>query len=176
VLFFIADVLQAESRQGLFLALYFVAAQRACRCGSALGGDRQGARMGDRDAGGDRAFVWAAFLGPGDVVAFAIICALSGWRSAPISRCRRRSSPTSSTAAGRWRRPARTSASGRSPPSSTWRLPRHRPAPARDARLHPGASDAAALGALAFVYAAVPAPSSSPRRHARLVCRAQSRG
>lgn len=79
VLFFIADVLQAESRQGLFLALYFIAGAAGMplwiRLSAAIGKVRAWAlAMVTAIA----AFVWAAFLGPGDVHAFAIICALSG--------------------------------------------------------------------------------------------------
>ena len=79
VLFFIADVLQAESRQGLFLALYFVAGAAGMplwiRLSAAIGKVRA---WGIAMLAAIGAFVWAALLGPGDVVAFAIICALSG--------------------------------------------------------------------------------------------------
>jgi Na+/melibiose symporter-like transporter len=79
VLFFIADVLDAESRQGVFLALYFVA--------GAVGMPlwvRLSARLGKPLAWlvamglAMTAFVWASRLGAGDTTAFAIICALSG--------------------------------------------------------------------------------------------------
>jgi Na+/melibiose symporter-like transporter len=79
VLFFVADVLQAESRQGLFLALYFVAGAAGMplwiRLSSAIGKVRAWAIA---MLAAIAAFVWAALLGPGDVTAFAIICALSG--------------------------------------------------------------------------------------------------
>lgn len=79
VLFFIADVLAAESRQGLFLTLYFVAAAAGMPLWIRLS-----ARFGKVRAwqaamvAAVIAFVWAALLGPGDVVAFAVICILSG--------------------------------------------------------------------------------------------------
>ena len=79
VLFFIADVLQAESRQGLFLALYFVAGAAGMplwiRLSAAVGKVRGWAIA---MLAATAAFVWAALLGPGDVTAFAIICVLSG--------------------------------------------------------------------------------------------------
>jgi GPH family glycoside/pentoside/hexuronide:cation symporter len=79
ILFFVDDVLQADGRQGLFLALYFVA--------GAVGMPlwvRLSARVGKVRAWhvgmimAVVAFAWAARLGAGDVVPFAIICALSG--------------------------------------------------------------------------------------------------
>ena len=79
VLFFIADVLQAESRQGLFLALYFVAGGIGMplwvRLSAAWGKAR--AWMAGMVAA-IVAFVWAWALGPGDTAAFATICVLSG--------------------------------------------------------------------------------------------------
>jgi len=79
VLFYIADVLDAESRQGLFLALYFI---------SGAGGMpvwvRLSARVGKPQAWlvamgvAIGAFVWASRLGAGDTTAFAAICVLSG--------------------------------------------------------------------------------------------------
>ena len=79
VLFFIADVLQAEARQGMFLALYFIA-------GAA--GMPLWVRLSERigKVGAWRvamivaivAFVWASRLGPGDDAAFAVICVASG--------------------------------------------------------------------------------------------------
>jgi Na+/melibiose symporter-like transporter len=79
VLFFVADVLQAESRQGLFLALYFVAGAAGMplwiRLSSSIGKVRAWAIA---MLAAIAAFVWAALLGPGDVTAFAIICVLSG--------------------------------------------------------------------------------------------------
>ncbi|HSN46489.1 MAG TPA: MFS transporter [Casimicrobiaceae bacterium] len=79
VLFFVADVLQAESRQGLFLALYFVAGGVGMplwvRLSAAWGKTR--AWMAGMVAA-IVAFVWAFALGPGDTGAFAAICVLSG--------------------------------------------------------------------------------------------------
>ncbi|MFT3736150.1 MAG: MFS transporter [Rhodocyclaceae bacterium] len=79
VLFFIADVLHAEAQSGTFLALYFVAAAaglpgwvwlarrigklQAWLCGMVL------ALL---------VFVWAGFLGAGEVWAYGAICVLSG--------------------------------------------------------------------------------------------------
>jgi glycoside/pentoside/hexuronide:cation symporter, GPH family len=79
VLFYIADVLRAEARQGLFLALYFIAGAAGMPLWVMVS-----ARIGKVRAWGVAmvvaiaAFVWAAFLGAGDTTAFAIICALSG--------------------------------------------------------------------------------------------------
>ena len=79
LLFFIADVLIAPERQALFLVLYFVAGA----CGMPLW-VRASARFGKVRAwqGGMVAsviaFAWAALLTEGDVVPFAIVCALSG--------------------------------------------------------------------------------------------------
>ncbi len=79
VLFFIADVLQAPERQGLFLALYFVAGGLGMplwvRLSAAWGKTR--AWMAGMVAA-VVAFVWAFALGPGDTGAFAAICVLSG--------------------------------------------------------------------------------------------------
>jgi len=79
VLFYIADVLQAKALQGLFLALYFFAGAAGMPLWVNLS-----ARLGKARAWGMAmavaivAFVWAAFLGPGDATAFAVICVLSG--------------------------------------------------------------------------------------------------
>lgn len=79
VLFFIADVVGAESQQGMFLALYFIAGAAGMPLWIRLS-----ARYGKVRAwhvamlAAVVAFVWAAGLGSGDVVAFAIICVLSG--------------------------------------------------------------------------------------------------
>jgi GPH family glycoside/pentoside/hexuronide:cation symporter len=79
VLFFIADVLDAESRQGTFLALYFVAG-----AGGMPVWVRLSARFGKPQAWlvamgvAIAAFVWASRLGAGDTSAFAVICVLSG--------------------------------------------------------------------------------------------------
>ncbi|MEO8738501.1 MAG: MFS transporter [Casimicrobiaceae bacterium] len=79
VLFFIADVLDAEARQGVFLALYFIAGAAGMPLWVKLS-----ARIGKPTAWlaamgvAIAAFVWAARLGAGDTTAFAIICVLSG--------------------------------------------------------------------------------------------------
>ena len=79
VLFFIRDYLGADNLAGLFLFLYFIA-------GAAL--MAVWVKLADR-VGKERAwlismllavatFIWAYFLQPGDVVAYGIICVLSG--------------------------------------------------------------------------------------------------
>ncbi len=79
VLFYVADVLQAEARQGLFLALYFIAGAAGMPLWVQLS-----ARAGKVRAWGVAmvvaivAFIWAAFLSAGDTTAFAIVCVLSG--------------------------------------------------------------------------------------------------
>ena len=79
VLFFIADVLHAEARQGVFLALYFLAGIAGMPLWI-----RASARFGKVAAWraamllAVAAFVWAAFLGTGDTTAFAAICIASG--------------------------------------------------------------------------------------------------
>jgi Na+/melibiose symporter-like transporter len=79
VLFFIADVLRAESQQGTFLALYFIAGAAGMPLWVKLS-----AGIGKPYAWlaamlvAIAAFVWASRLGNGDVIAFAIICVLSG--------------------------------------------------------------------------------------------------
>lgn len=79
VLFFVADVLQAESRQGTFLALYFLAGAAGMplwiRLSAAIGKLRA---WGIAMLAAIAAFVWAALLGAGDAQAFAAICVLSG--------------------------------------------------------------------------------------------------
>ncbi len=79
VLFYIADVLQAEAQQGMFLALYFIAGAAGMplwvRLSSRIGKVRAwGVAMVVAIA----AFVWAAFLGASDATAFAVVCVLSG--------------------------------------------------------------------------------------------------
>ena len=79
VLFFIADVLQAEARQGAFLALYFVAGAAGMPLWVKLSeriGKVAAWRVAMLVAIG--AFVWAWRLGPGDDASFAAICAASG--------------------------------------------------------------------------------------------------
>lgn len=79
VLFFSADVLQAGDQAGAYLALYFIAGALGLPLWVTLA-----RRVGKLPAwGGAMAlsvlvFVWAGLLGPGDLVAFAVICALSG--------------------------------------------------------------------------------------------------
>ena len=79
VLFFVADVLQAEGSQGWMLALYFAAGAAGLPLWTRLS-----ARIGKTAAWGTAmvasilAFAGAALLGPGDIVAFAAICVLSG--------------------------------------------------------------------------------------------------
>jgi Na+/melibiose symporter-like transporter len=79
VLFFVADVLDAEARQGMLLALYFVAGAAGMplwiRLSAAIGKVRS---WGIAMLAAIAAFVWAAFLGAGDTAAFAAICVLSG--------------------------------------------------------------------------------------------------
>lgn len=79
VLFFIQDVLRAPNLTALFLVLYFLAgaagvplwvwlARRAGKANAWLAGMLLAIA----------AFVWAYLLGPGDVVAYGVICVLSG--------------------------------------------------------------------------------------------------
>lgn len=79
VLFFIADVLQAPEREGLFLALYFVAGVLALPLWTRLA-DRIG-RARSWAASmllAIAVFGWAWTLGPGDATAFMLICVGSG--------------------------------------------------------------------------------------------------
>ena len=79
VLFFIADVLDASSRQGMFLALYFIAGAAGMPLWVKLS-----ARIGKPRAWlvamfvAIASFVWASRLGAGDITAFTVICILSG--------------------------------------------------------------------------------------------------
>lgn len=79
VLFYVADVLRLERYSGLFLALYFVTGVAALPLWVALS-----RRYGKVTAWlmsmalAVAVFIWAFFLGAGDLVAFALICALSG--------------------------------------------------------------------------------------------------
>ena len=79
VLFFVADVLQAERWSGAFLVAYFLAGAAGMPLWVFLA-----RRIGKRNAWlvgmllAVVAFVWAYGLGPGDVAAFAAICVLSG--------------------------------------------------------------------------------------------------
>ena len=79
VLFFVADVLQAEAWGGAFLALYFIAGAAGLAGWVKLA--RRIGRVRAWIAGmalSSLAFVWAYALGAGDVAAFAAICLLSG--------------------------------------------------------------------------------------------------
>lgn len=79
VLFFVADVLQLERYSGLFLATYFVSGVAALPLWIALA--RRWGKVWSwllSMALAIAVFVWAFFLGSGDLVAFCIICALSG--------------------------------------------------------------------------------------------------
>jgi Na+/melibiose symporter-like transporter len=79
VLFFIADVLDAESQQGIFLALYFIAGAAGMPLWVRLSA-RLGKPLAWLIAMGVAiaAFVWASRLGAGDTRPFAVICVLSG--------------------------------------------------------------------------------------------------
>ncbi len=79
VLFFVADVLQAEAWGGAFLALYFVAGAAGLTFWVKLA--RRIGRVRAWIAGmllSSLAFVWAYGLGAGDVGAFALVCLVSG--------------------------------------------------------------------------------------------------
>src|SRR5512137_1204423 len=79
VLFFVADRLQLEQQSGVLLALYFVAAACSMPMWARLA-HRWGLHAtwlaGMALAIGT--FAWAYVVGPGDLVAFALICTLSG--------------------------------------------------------------------------------------------------
>lgn len=79
VLFFVADVLQAEALAGAFLALYFVAAAASLPLWVKL--SRRIGKLHAWLAGMVLAvavFAWAGLLGSGDVLAYGVICVLSG--------------------------------------------------------------------------------------------------
>ena len=79
VLFFVADVLQAAELGGLFLVLYFVAAAASLPLWL-----RVSQRIGKLRAWlasmvlAVAVFAWAGLLGNGDLVAYGLICVLSG--------------------------------------------------------------------------------------------------
>jgi Na+/melibiose symporter-like transporter len=79
VLFFIQDVLQAPALTALFLVLYFLAGAAGIPLWVGLA-----RRIGKGNAWfasmllAIGAFAWAYALGPGDVVAYGVICVLSG--------------------------------------------------------------------------------------------------
>lgn len=79
VLFFVADVLRLERHAGLFLGLYFLAGVLALPVWVAVA--RRAGKAGAWGASmllSVAVFVWASFLGPGDLLPFALICVLSG--------------------------------------------------------------------------------------------------
>ncbi|MCW5581043.1 MAG: MFS transporter [Luteimonas sp.] len=80
VLFFVADVLQADQRAaGAFLVLYFVAAAASLPLWVAV--SRRIGKLRAWFAGMVLAiavFVWAGLLGSGDLIAYGLICVLSG--------------------------------------------------------------------------------------------------
>lgn len=79
VLFFVADVLQAEAQSGAFLAIYFVAGAAGLPVWVRLASVRgKFFAWGVGMALSVLVFVWAGTLGVGDRVAFGVICALSG--------------------------------------------------------------------------------------------------
>lgn len=79
VLFFVADVLGAAHWAGLFLTVYFITGAAALPLWLRLA-----ARIGKRHAwlasmgGTVGVFLWAYFLGPGDILQFALVCAGAG--------------------------------------------------------------------------------------------------
>ncbi|MFO1315263.1 MAG: MFS transporter [Burkholderiales bacterium] len=158
VLFFVADVLDAERQQGLFLALYFVAGAAGMPLWV-----RVSARIGKVRAWlaamalAVVAFVWAALLGAGDVAAFALICALSGLAlgadlALPPSLLadvigRRGRMESTGAYFGLWTLATKLNlalAAGLALPLLAW------------LGYAPGTRDASELRALAFVYAGVP--------------------
>lgn len=79
VLFFVADVLQAEAFAGAFLALYFLAAAAGLSLWTRL--SQRVGKLRAWLAGMALAvavFAWAGLLGSGDLLAYACICLLSG--------------------------------------------------------------------------------------------------
>lgn len=79
VLFFVADVLQAEAQAGAFLAIYFVAGAAGLPLWVWLAKVRgKFFAWGTGMALSILVFVWAGTLGAGELWAFGVICALSG--------------------------------------------------------------------------------------------------
>jgi Na+/melibiose symporter-like transporter len=79
VLFYIADVLRLAAWQGAFLAIYFLAGALALPGWVALARRRgKVAAWASSMALALASFVWAFFLDAGDAVAFGLICAASG--------------------------------------------------------------------------------------------------
>lgn len=158
VLFFIADVLRAPGREGLFLALYFVAGAAGMPLWVALSA-RVGKVRSWRYAMwlAIAAFVWAGALGEGDTRAFAAICVASGLALGAdlalppslLADVIGRSGTMHSTGAyfGLWTLATKVNlalAAGIALPLLAL------------AGYAPGASDADALRALSWVYAGVP--------------------
>ncbi|MDP2239559.1 MAG: MFS transporter [Burkholderiales bacterium] len=79
ILFFVADIIQAVEYTGLFLVVYFLSGAAGMplwvRWSRVIGKTRTWAIAMALSV---VAFVWAFALGAGDVVAFAVVCALSG--------------------------------------------------------------------------------------------------
>ncbi len=79
LLFYVADVLQRPQLTALFLVVYFVAGAAGMplwvRLAAATGKSRAWLLAMLMALA---VFVWAYFLGPGDVAAFVVVCALSG--------------------------------------------------------------------------------------------------
>ncbi len=79
ILFFVDDVLRASQFSGLFLAIYFLSGALTMPAWVAIS-----RRTGKKNAWlvgmlmAVAAFVWAFALGPGDVLAFSVVCMLSG--------------------------------------------------------------------------------------------------
>ena len=79
ILFFVQDVLRRADLAGFFLALYFLSGAAGMPLWIAAS-----RRLGKKRAWvcamfvAIGAFIWAYFLGPGDVIGFAAVCALSG--------------------------------------------------------------------------------------------------
>jgi glycoside/pentoside/hexuronide:cation symporter, GPH family len=79
VLFFIRDRLQAQAFEPLFLASYFAAGALSMPLWVRLVGRLGLARAWALGMGlAVLAFVWATFLGPGDVAAYTVVCVASG--------------------------------------------------------------------------------------------------
>ncbi|MGH8453517.1 MAG: MFS transporter, partial [Nevskiales bacterium] len=78
-LFFVAQVLQAERLSGLFLVIYFLSAVLALPLWLRASRGRSKHRLWCVSMiWACLVFVWAPFLGPGDVWAYGAICVLSG--------------------------------------------------------------------------------------------------
>lgn len=79
ILFFVRDRLGAESYTGLFLALYFIAGAASMPLWQIVSKRRNKAIAWLASMVlAIASFIWAFFLGEGDIIAFGIICLLSG--------------------------------------------------------------------------------------------------